>query len=82
MGIDVFGRNTYGGGQWDVCERFSVFGSGHEGQLFPIGIILAELIQKKMHTSLFVLCFETGNQTTVVRYFQYTSTIFLQILSL
>jgi hypothetical protein len=25
MGIDVFGRNTYGGGQWDVCERFSVF---------------------------------------------------------
>lgn len=19
MGIDVFGRNTYGGGEWDVC---------------------------------------------------------------
>jgi hypothetical protein len=47
MGIDVFGRNTYGGGQWNVCERFSVFGSGHVGQLFPIRIILAELMQKK-----------------------------------
>jgi hypothetical protein len=20
MGIDVFGRNTYGGGQWNVCN--------------------------------------------------------------
>ncbi|CAL5417323.1 unnamed protein product [Camellia sinensis] len=23
MGIDVFGRNTYGGGQWDVSVTFS-----------------------------------------------------------
>lgn len=23
MGIDVFGRNTYGGGQWNVCVTFN-----------------------------------------------------------
>lgn len=25
MGIDVYGRNTFGGGQWNVCERISKF---------------------------------------------------------
>jgi hypothetical protein len=60
MGIDVFGRNTYGGGQWNVCESFSIFGSTHDGQLFSTRITLAMFIQK-MHSSLFVLCYETDN---------------------
>jgi hypothetical protein len=34
MGIDVFGRNTYGGGQWNVCESFSIFGSTQYGNYF------------------------------------------------
>lgn len=25
MGIDSFGRNTYGGGKWDVCSQRHVF---------------------------------------------------------
>lgn len=24
MGIDVFGRKTFGGGEWSVCQHFSV----------------------------------------------------------
>ena len=26
MGIDVFGRGTYGGGQWTVCAKFYILG--------------------------------------------------------
>lgn len=29
MGIDVFGRNTYGGGQWKVCAHMNLWTYGN-----------------------------------------------------